>query len=255
MVEKQDSEYDKVIDLKNIKGLTVFLSSRMRKSWHVKISRLSGHRTLTIPSYLENAPDEIKAALIDWALLPVSDRRKESLLVKKSKADLEHRIQSYIKELNIPLLRSTSIKPEVLEKRTMGCKFDLRSIFESINDKYFDGSLRALLRWGSRSSLTSYQSSRVAADGTSFHLITIAGVYNHPDVPQFAIEAVMYHEMLHIAVPPYLKNGRHVIHGPEFKRCERMFEHYQQWREWEKRSLRALARRMKKVPQYSSLCH
>ncbi|NLE01045.1 MAG: hypothetical protein GX640_14350, partial [Fibrobacter sp.] len=78
------------------------------------------------------------------------------------------------------------------------------------------------------------------------HLITIAGVYNHPDVPLFAIEAVMYHEMLHIAVPPFKKNGRFVIHGPEFKARERQYASYEKWHEWERSSLRKLARTLKR---------
>jgi hypothetical protein len=245
MIRNPDSQFSKLIDSRNIKGLTVFLSPRLKKSWHVKISRSNGHRTLTLPSYLESAPDEIKAALIEWALLPLTERRRQSPVFRRNKVELERRIQSYIKDLDIPHLRMTRVDPVKLEKRTMGCNYDLRLVFDDLNRRYFGGSLNAVLRWGSKCSLTSYQSTRIAADGTRFNLITIAGVYNHPEVPQFAIEAVMYHEMLHIVIPPYFKNGRHVIHGREFKQHERDFEHYELWREWEKTSLRALARKMK----------
>ena len=144
----------------------------------MKISRSNGHRTLTLPSYLESAPDEIKAALIEWALLPLTERRRQSRIQKKQ-SRIGRRIQSYIKDLDIPHLRMTRVDPVKLEKRTMGCNYDLRLVFDDLNRRYFGGSLSAVLRWGSKCSLTSYQSTRIAADGTRFNLITIAGVYNH----------------------------------------------------------------------------
>ena len=63
-------------------------------------------------------------------------------------------------------------------------------------------------------------------------MITIAGIYNDPTVPRFAIESIMFHEMLHIAIPPFQKNGRNVIHGSAFRQAEKTFPHYHTWRQW-----------------------
>lgn len=235
--------FEEIIDSKKINGLSVKFSTRLKRGWYLNINHHSGIRVLTIPQYMETAPSDIKISLIEWSLLPKSLKKDTS--VKLQKMVLENKIQSYLSSLSADLYCST-IDTSRLEKQTEGVRYDLREVFDSINNTYFQNSVEASLRWGSPCSLTSYQTVRTAKSGKPVNLITIAGVYNHPDVPRFALDAVMYHEMLHIVVPPYNKNGRRVIHSPEFKRMERQYAFFEQWCEWEKLCLRALARKMKK---------
>lgn len=236
--------FEEIIESKKIIGLSVKLSTRLKRGWYININRQSDMRVLTIPKYMESAPSDIKISLLEWSLLPKSSKRKDSL-AKLQKMTLENKIQSYISSLPADLYCST-LDTFRLERQTQGVRYDLRDVFDSINSIYFQNSVEAFLRWGSPCSLTSYQTVRTAKSGYSVNLITIAGVYNHPDVPRFALDAVMYHEMLHIVVPPYIKNGRRVIHSPEFKRMERQFAFFEQWCKWEKQCLRTLARSMKK---------
>lgn len=236
--------FEEIINSKKINGLSVKLSNRLKRGWYLTIKPHSGMRVLTIPQYMENAPLEIKISLIEWSLLPKSSKRSNSL-VKQQKKTLENNIHSYISSLS-PDLYSSTLDTFRLEKQTKGVRYNLREVFDNINLTYFQNRVEASLRWGSPCSLTSYLTVRTAKNGKPVNLITIAGVYNHPDVPRFALEAVMYHEMLHIVVPPYHKNGRKVIHSPEFKRMERQFPLFEQWCEWEKLCLRALARNMKR---------
>ncbi len=237
--------FEEVIDLKKISGLSVKLSTRLKRGWYLNIDRNSGNRTLTIPQYLQSAPSDIKNSLIQWSILAQYSRRSNSA-VKSQRVSLEKKIQTYIRNLSPELYRST-LDTTRLDQQTKGIRFDLREIFDDINVSYFKNSVTASLRWGAPGSLTSYQTVRTAKDGNAVNLITIAGVYNHPDVPRFALDAVMYHEMLHIVIPPYIRNGRRVVHGPEFKSMERQYTHYKQWCEWERKCLRALARRLRKM--------
>jgi hypothetical protein len=62
-------------------------------------------------------------------------------------------------------------------------------------------------------------------------------------VPRFAIEGILFHEMLHIAYPPVIRDGRNVIHGPKFKQNERSFPQHKDWVEWEKTSCNRITRR------------
>lgn len=236
--------FEEIIDSKRINGLSVKLSTRLKRGWYLNINRHSGMRVLTVPQYMENAPSEIKISLIEWSLLPKSSKRNNSI-IKLQKATFENKIQSYISSLSADLYSST-LDTFQLDKKTKGVRYDLREVFDSVNSTYFKNSVEAFLRWGSPCSLTSYQTVRTAKNGKPVNLITIAGVYNHPDVPRFALDAIMYHEMLHIVIPPYYKNGRRVIHSPEFKRMERQHAFFAQWCEWEKLCLRALARNIKK---------
>jgi len=235
--------FEEIIAIKKIDGLSVKFSTRLKRGWYLNINRHSGKRVLTIPHYMKNAPSEIKISLVEWSLLLKS--YKKNTLVNLQKKALENKIQSYISSLSADVYSST-VDTSRLEKQTKGVCYDLREVFDSINSTYFHNSVEASLRWGSPCSLTSYQTVKMAKNGKQVNLITIAGVYNHPDVPKFALDAVMYHEMLHIVVPPYKKNGRRVIHSPEFKRMERQFPFFEQWCEWEKLCLRALAINMKK---------
>jgi hypothetical protein len=241
--------FEELIDLKKISGLSVKISTRLKRGWYLNINRHSGLRVLTVPHYMETAPSDIKLSLIEWSLLPKYSRRNKSL-IKLQKMTLENRIQSYISSLSADLYSST-LDTVRLEKETKGVRYDLREVFDSINSAYFHNSVEASLRWGSPCSLTSYQTVRTAKNGNQVNLITIAGVYNHPDVPRFALDAVMHHEMLHIVVPPYNKNGRRVIHSPEFKRMERQYAFFEQWCKWEKLCLRSLARSMRKKRSYT----
>ena len=86
--------------------------------------------------------------------------------------------------------------------------------------------------------------------GEPCSVITIAGIYDHPEVPLFAIEGILYHEMLHEAIPPYSRNGRRVIHGPEFNNAERAFPGFVRWREWEKTELHRLVRKFRQKSRW-----
>ena len=237
--------FEQLLSEKEICTLSVEISTRMKKSWYVKICRKTGQRNLIIPTYLQEAPEQIKLALIQWAQLPLVKTGKNRRTIGLHKTSLENTIRSYIQSLPGLHHRISRFDPHTLQHHTRGTRYDLREIFNSINRRYFNDSLNASLRWGSRTSTTSYQTVKTARDGSRFNLITIAGVYNHPDVPRFAIEAVMYHEMLHIAVPPFRKNGRNVIHGSDFKNLEKKFEFFSEWHVWERLHLRKLARSLR----------
>jgi hypothetical protein len=98
------------------------------------------------------------------------------------------------------------------------------------------------VRWGSHP-LRSYQSCKRGPAGEKYNLITIGTIYNGPNVPRFAIEGILFHEMLHIAYPPVISNARNVIHGPQFKQRERSFPQYREWFEWEKSRCNRTSRR------------
>jgi hypothetical protein len=229
--------FDELIREMNIPNLNVSFSQRMKKNWKMRITRSENRRYLTIPAYLYNAPQEIKKALIAWAMLPQLGTPSKIIARQDEKRTLERTVQHYIRanhsdhsQLYVDRL-SDQNHPELYAVH------DLQDVFNSVNKEYFNNELTAILRWGKLTSGVSYQMTRKTPDGQTVQIITIAGSYNHHDVPRFAIEAVMFHEMLHIKIPPYKKNGRNIIHGPEFKRIEKAYKFYVQWRIWEREHL------------------
>jgi len=234
----------------SLNKLEIVVNKRLRKSWRVKVIFKSGERTLTIPPVLSNPPQEIKEALVRWAMLPMNARARKSPGFAKTKRDLENKIRDYMESCGVPKERISKVNPLVFEHQTKGFNYDLQGIFNTVNRAYFRGEIKSYIRWGHGASRTSYQTTRLDRDGNPFNLITISGVYDSPLVPEHVIYGLVYHEMLHIAIPPRTVNGRRVIHGRDFKAAERKYPFYEQWIEWEQQNMSGLLakarRRMKK---------
>jgi hypothetical protein len=229
--------FDALLQKADAKHLTVNLNNRLKRGWSVKISAFSGKRTLTLPRYFENAPETIKTALIEWAYLPVSRRRKKTSIISQRKKQLEHLIWDYVEKSG-----NRSDKVRLADPNTFitkGRVHDLREVFDTLNAAYFSGKLSSHIRWN-KSDWRSYQTFFIDSRKNRFSLISIAQTYNKTGVPRFALEGIVYHEMLHIAVPPYKRSGKNVIHGPEFKKAERAFPHFISWRRWEKEHLKSI---------------
>lgn len=233
-----------LLSARNATGsLTVDLNKRFKRGWQVRISPAGATRQLRIPPYLAGAPEEIKLALIDWALLPCKPRPSVRREQFRRKNQLEQIIWSFIRTHGgAPPIKSR-FDPKQYQAQTRGRIYDLREIFDSVNAACFNGSLSSFLRWGAPRSRTSCHMIKIDPAGNRVNLITIAGVYNLPNVPRFAIETIMHHEMLHIAIPPVRGKGRSVIHGSAFKTAEKKFKHYLEWRVWERNDLPLLTQR------------
>jgi hypothetical protein len=234
--------FDSLLMQQRFDGIRVTISRRLKRGWYLKFHRIDKTTVLTIPHYLESAPQEIKEALLQWVLCACGrgkDRRKK-------KREIEHRIWNYIESIQAAPSRSRAVDPGEYAKKAHGTVYDLQEIFDSINNRFFGGRIEGYVRWGGYATTTSYQSRKKDSNGNPCDLITIAGAYDHPSVPRYAIEAVMYHEMLHIAIPPRRIQGRRTIHGKEFTRAERQFPAYTQWRQWERKHLRKLAGALKR---------
>jgi len=71
-------------------------------------------------------------------------------------------------------------------------------------------------------------------------IIRIHPTLDRAEVPEFYVAAVVFHEMLHQAVPAREVGGRRIVHGPEFRRRERAYPDHGRARAWEERNLSLL---------------
>ncbi len=105
-----------------------------------------------------------------------------------------------------------------------GKVYDLDAIFEDLNRRFFHGLLgRPQLTWSlvhSRNSLGHYD--------PAHNTIVVSRIFDSPRVPLFAVEYILYHEMLHLKHPVKLRGSRRCIHGPEFQVEERQFPRLQE---------------------------
>ena len=100
-----------------------------------------------------------------------------------------------------------------------GRHYDLEMIFEDLNTRFFHGLLaRPLMTWSrhaSRQSLGHYD--------PSHNTIVISRVFDRPEMPRYAIEYLVYHEMLHLKHPVKLNGSRRCVHPKAFQEEERLF--------------------------------
>jgi hypothetical protein len=239
--------FDEILCRKNIRGLTVQCNKRMRATWRVTVNGLTKERLLIVPPLLANAPEQVKEALIDWARLPLKARGKRHAAVARSRKEIENFVWQFMLSRGVDPGARRPVDPARFASATHGACYDLDEVSRYVNETYFEGRVQTHIRWGTPASTTSYQAWRRDRAGNRLSFITIAGAYNHPDVPRFALEAVVYHEMLHAKLPVFKNRGRNVIHGADFKRAEKSFPHYQKWRRWEKAEMPRIVRSLRRA--------
>jgi hypothetical protein len=97
--------------------------------------------------------------------------------------------------------------------------YNLDEVFDSLNLRFFGGMLgRPELTWSehhAKRSLGHYD----AAHNT----IVASRVFDRPSSPRYAIEYLLYHEMLHLKHPVKMRGLRRCVHSAEFKAEERLF--------------------------------
>ncbi len=102
-----------------------------------------------------------------------------------------------------------------------GQSYDLETIFETLNRQFFHGLLaRPQMGWSrqrARNMLGHYDPAHNA--------IVVSRVFDHPRVPRFAVEYIVYHEMLHLKHPVKLRGSRRCVHSAEFQAEEKLFPH------------------------------
>jgi hypothetical protein len=100
-----------------------------------------------------------------------------------------------------------------------GHYYHLDEVFDSLNVRFFGGMLgRPELTWSehmAKRSLGHYD----AAHNT----IVVSRVFDRPSSPRYAIEYLLYHEMLHLKHPVRMKGLRRCVHPREFKADEALF--------------------------------
>ncbi|WP_204365295.1 hypothetical protein [Chitinivibrio alkaliphilus] len=219
--------------LGNTSNINVVENRRLKKTW--RISQEKEQFFLTLPSPLYKAPVSIKKALLTWSdALIGAGLRKGALSPEKRRnlRQIEDVIWGYLQNTNTQLSYPCVAMPERRFYDATGTRYDLYAAFAELNQGYFSGTLSSYMRWGRFGSKTSSHMQICDTHGQTHHLITIAGLYNHPSVPYYALLSVCYHEMLHIACPPRKKGGRRQVHHREFQQREQQFPYYERWQEW-----------------------
>ncbi|MHB1021905.1 MAG: M48 family metalloprotease [Acidobacteriaceae bacterium] len=191
------------------------LDIRFRRftSLNTTIRLREGKLNVRLSDLLENAPEAVLRAIAHILLAKLY--RKP---IAPSHADRYRRyVSSDIMTRQAEHIRQTRGRKRIVSAQ--GHLYDLEEVFEAVNRRFFHGLLgRPTLTWSTQAArrmLGHYD----AAHNT----IVVSRIFDRPGTPRYAIEYLLYHEMLHLKHPVKVRGGRRCVHSREFQAEERLF--------------------------------
>jgi hypothetical protein len=115
-----------------------------------------------------------------------------------------------------------------------GKVYDLEKMFVRLNRVYFDDQIEApTLTWSRRRARNI-----LGHHDAALKTITISKTLDAATVPEWFVEYILFHEMLHIKHPARVINGRRHYHTAAFREDEQRFGNYKEAQEWLDRVVR-----------------
>ena len=178
-----------------------------------RIRMRNGRLLVRLSDLLEGAPDAVLKA-IAHILLAKMYRRP----IDRGQAA---RYRKYIASHDI-VRRAHLVRQMRGRKRLQsprGHFYDLDTIFEDLNTRFFHGLMaRPRMSWSQT------KTRRILGHYDPAHnAIIISRIFDHPAIPGYVLEYIVYHEMLHLKHPVRLRGSRRCIHSPEFQAEEKLF--------------------------------
>jgi len=100
-----------------------------------------------------------------------------------------------------------------------GHHYHLEEIFDDLNRRFFHGLMgRPQLTWS-----RDHARNRLGHYDPAHNAIVISRVFDHPRIPRYVVEYIVYHEMLHLKHPVKLRGSRRCVHSREFLEEEKFF--------------------------------
>jgi predicted metal-dependent hydrolase len=177
-----------------------------------------GKLLVRLSDLLEGAPESVLRAIAHILLAKMYRKPIE----RAHAARYRRYVSSREIATKVHLIRQMRGRKRIESAR--GRVYDLDAIFETLNTRYFHGLLaRPNMTWSrdhARNSLGHYDPAHNA--------IVVSRVFDRPQVPRYAVEYIVYHEMLHLKHPVKLRGSRRCVHPAEFAAEERLFSHLEE---------------------------
>jgi hypothetical protein len=182
----------------------------------------SGQVYVRLSDLIKESPPEVMRAL---AFVLVA-----RLLGKKVPVVHERVYRDY--SLAPEVMRSSDIarrhRGRKMISSAQGNTYDLEKMFSKVNRRYFDSSLeKPTLTWSQRKTR-----SILGHHDRVYETITISKSLDSSQVPDWFVEFILYHEMLHIKHAARMINGRRYYHTAAFRLDERRFAKYEDAQRW-----------------------
>jgi hypothetical protein len=203
--------------------------------------------------------------------LSVTDNRSTMMSFRRGPASLRLRLHHMFLDAPLPVVRAVADyagrghrragrllddfvqrqQPRIRQHRdardevliAQGSTYHLTEIFEHLNERYFQGGVRAAIGWGRCPGRRRRKSIRLGVYDHQTREIRVHPSLDQPAVPRFFVEFIVFHEMLHQVVPSSHGPGRRVHHPRAFRDREKAFPHFDAALRWERDNLRVLLAR------------
>lgn len=225
---KREAQHSAAVRLAD--ALQSALSEQVRLTVHdnrstmLSYQRREGGVHVRVHHMFLDAPADVVGAIADFA----SGRRIPAHRRRSAGARIDAYVKEHRRRIGEP--RADRVDPR-------GRVHDLQAIFERLNAQHFDGRIEARIGWGPVRGLRRRRTIKTGVYVEAARLIRIHAHLDRPDVPEFYVAMVVFHEMLHQAVPAIERDGRRIVHGAEFRRRERAFPDFERARVWEEQHL------------------
>jgi hypothetical protein len=172
-----------------------------------------GKLLVRLSDLLEGAPDPVLRAIAHILLAKMYRRPIEAVHSRRYRRYLSsHEVVN-----KAHLVRQMRGRKRIASAQ--GHAYDLESIFDELNGRFFCGLLgRPQMTWS-----RNHARNRLGHYDPAHNAIVVSRVFDHPRVPRYAVEYIVYHEMLHLKHPVKLRGSRRCVHSAEFQAEEKLF--------------------------------
>jgi hypothetical protein len=174
-----------------------------------------GRVLLRLSDLLEGAPDGVLHAII------------HILLAKLYRQPIDANIAARYRKFagTEAMLAKTHLIRQLRGRKHMagaeGVHYNLEEIFDDLNRRFFHGLMaRPRMTW---SKVRSRQ--RLGHYDPAHNTIVVSRIFDRPGVPRYAIEYLVFHELLHLRHPVRMNGSRRCVHPKAFREEEKLFPH------------------------------
>jgi hypothetical protein len=142
------------------------------------------------------------------------------LLVRKSLSK-EAVVEAMLSESYQKILSELDLLAGITEN-SAGAFHDLAESFDRVNNTYFKGDMaRPCLLWSQSFTFRKFGHYDLTHD-----TVMVSSSLDHKEIPEYAVDFLVYHELLHKKLGTVWNNGRRAVHTAAFRREEQHFRQY-----------------------------
>ena len=242
-----------------------FFSRNQERSPENGVDELEIHRR-RIEGYLSfRMPEPVDVVFTNNRSTMISFKRRAGRYAIRLHRLFRHADQEILESLALYLVSNDKVASQILDKyislkkdeicsatrsriktlRTKGKYYDLSEILKRVSLTYFGGEVDVSIGWGRRPRRHKRRRGQTMSRALATYdygdrVIRVSPVLDGKAIPEFILDWIVYHEILHHVLPVEVSGGRKRYHTQRFRALERAFVRYEDAKAWENANLEML---------------